>query len=106
MLYGDGELAEIAVLAASAEGVVLLAIVDPKANLEKRHGVRVVNSLAEVENPAGVILTAAQRPQEVFDALRAEHPVLPVYAPAFLRVLEARAGLPDETVIKTPEKAA
>lgn len=102
VLAGDGELAEIALLAAAAEGVRLRAIIDPASNQERRHGLPVLKSLDLLDMPPdAVILTAAREPQRLYEELRAANPSLVIQAPALLRITlrqgeqSASAGAPE-----------
>ncbi|WP_428248620.1 hypothetical protein [Ferrovibrio sp.] len=87
VLAGDGELAEIALLSANAEGLRVWAIIDPASNQERRHGVPILKSLDLLETaPDAVILTASKEPQRLYEALRAANPSLAIQAPALLRI--------------------
>ena len=87
-LFGNGELADIAMLAAVAEGVSLLAIVDPESNQDRRNGLTIVHRLAELDDVDAVVITDAHAPQQIYDTLRAAMPHLTLYAPATLRITQ------------------
>ncbi|WP_430397217.1 winged helix-turn-helix transcriptional regulator [Ferrovibrio sp.] len=104
VLAGDGELAEIALLSANAEGVRLRAIIDPASNQEYRHGVPILKSLDLLDTPPDVvILTASKEPQRLYEELRTANPSLAIQVPALLRITPrpdeqgAPAGMPETT---------
>ncbi len=96
VLVGGGELAEIAVLAASAEGITLLAVIDPESNQEKLHGVPIRARLADIADVQGVVITDAKAPQKTYEALREAAPALQLFAPPLLRVTPDRAALAEQ----------
>jgi len=93
VLVGGGELAEIAVLAAVGEDFVLLAIIDPGANVGKRFGVAVAPSLEAVGQIDGAIVTDLGSPQETYETLQKELPESRIFAPKILRITPDRADL-------------
>ncbi len=93
VLVGGGDLAEIAVLAAVGEGVSLLGIVDPGANVESRFGVPIGSSLAAFPDVEVAIITDLTAPQETYEAVRRQLPEDRVFAPQILRINPDRAAL-------------
>jgi DNA-binding MarR family transcriptional regulator len=98
VLVGSGELAEIALLAASAESVSVLAIVDPQAQGSHSrtfwgHGVAIVPALNDVEGYDGVVITDASTPQKTFERLRDSCPEARIFAPAVLRLAPDKQDL-------------
>jgi DNA-binding MarR family transcriptional regulator len=70
-IVGGGELADIAVLAATSEGVPLVAIIDPRAReTSDRFGVAVKRSLADIEPVDLVVIADEQCPQAIYEELR------------------------------------
>lgn len=96
VLVGGGELAEIAVLAASAEGITLLAVIDPESNQEKLHGVPIRARLADIADVQGVVITDSKAPQKTYETLREAAPALQLFAPPLLRVTPDRAALAEQ----------
>ena len=85
-LYGSGELAEIATLAARNEDVELVAVINPGRNTGEFHGVPVVQSATNLDADA-VIIACAETPQNAFDTtVQSGHPTERVLTPALLRV--------------------
>ncbi len=104
ILFGNGELTEIALLAASAEGITVLAIIDPESNQDKRHGVPIVQEVMDVENIDAIILADARAPQKTYEMLRVKFPQLKLHAPGFMRIVQdARAGLEQADIEKVAQ---
>jgi DNA-binding MarR family transcriptional regulator len=93
VLVGSGELAEIAVLAAVGEDFVLLAIIDPGANVAKRYGVPIAGSLDAVGQIDGAIITDSCSPQETYESLRNRLSESQVFAPKILHITPDRTDL-------------
>jgi DNA-binding MarR family transcriptional regulator len=93
VFFGGGELAEIALLAASGTGVSIVAIVDAQAQEGRCHGVRVVADLKDVDGYDGVVITDARQPQLAYEQLRERLPESSILAPALLRITPDRADL-------------
>lgn len=93
VLFGGGELAEIAVLAAVGEGVALLAIIDPGANVENRFGVPVASRLDAVQDIDAIIVTDMASPQETYERLCSHAPGIKIFAPGILRITPNREPL-------------
>ena len=92
-LYGAGELAEIAILAAQEAGIELVGVVDPGRNESEYCGLPVIPRVAATANPGAidaVIVTCANAPQRVFDDLAREMPGERVVTPPLLRVARMR----------------
>lgn len=85
-LVGAGELAEIAILSAEEEEIVLIGIVDAGRNTERFHGLPVFRKLADLPPCDGVVLCASRYPQEAFDELRRVLPAGHIAAPPLLSI--------------------
>lgn len=90
-IVGDGELAEIAVLAALDQGVDIRGIVSPKTNRDKLFGLRVARSLAELGHVDAVLLTESSAAQTAYERLAAEIGEDRLLAPPLLRIVKARS---------------
>lgn len=88
VLYGTGELAEIASLAALEIGIEIVGVVEPGANLKFFSGMPVYPSLdlPELGEVDAVVITHAEAPQEVYNLLTQRMPAPKVYAASFLHV--------------------
>lgn len=93
VLFGGGELAEIALLAASGAGVTVAAVVDVQAAAGRCHGIPVVQDLKDVEAYDGVVITDARQPQKTYEQLHEQLPETRIFAPALLRLAANRQGL-------------
>src|SRR3546814_15012394 len=69
VLFGEGELAEIALLAASGTGVTVVAVVAAPGGTGRYHGVPVVQDRDDAEAHDGVVITDARRPQQAYEPL-------------------------------------
>ena len=101
-LYGTGELAEIATLAAAGTGVELVAIMDPSRNVFEFCNLPVKASLGELDGDGGVdavVLTATKDTQETYLKLINQMDKARVLVPDFLFVssigdeIEDKAGV-------------
>jgi hypothetical protein len=93
-IVGGGELADIAVLAATSEGVPLVAIIDPTAReSSRRFGVVVERSLADIEPVDLVIIADEQSPQAIYEELRRSFPDDRIMAPPLLHITPDRDKL-------------
>jgi DNA-binding MarR family transcriptional regulator len=86
VLVGSGELAEIAILAAWGEGLMLLGLLDSDTNLEQHYGVRVIRSLEEIGAFDAVVITDSRTPQKAYVAMRERLPETQVLAPPLLKI--------------------
>ena len=68
-LFGGGELAEIAVVAALNTGVVLVGVVDRSTNRATLYGLPVVSRLSDLEAWDAVVLTDNRTPQVSYNEL-------------------------------------
>jgi DNA-binding MarR family transcriptional regulator len=93
VLFGGGELAEIALLAAFGAGVTVVAIVDAQAQAARCHGVPVTKGLTDVDAYDGVVITDARQPQKSYEQLHEQLPETRIFAPALLRITPDRVDL-------------
>jgi DNA-binding MarR family transcriptional regulator len=93
VLFGGGELAEIALLAASGAGVSIVAIVEANAQAGRCHGIPIVANFNEVDGYDGVVITDASQPQLAYEWLRERLSENRIIAPALLRITLDRANL-------------
>lgn len=99
VLYGAGELAEIASLAAAETGVELLAVIDPSRNAHEFGGLPVKADLDEAAGDAGldaVVLTAIEDTQETYARLIERMGEARVLAPALLHVSRPNGNSDEE----------
>ncbi|NIA69013.1 MarR family transcriptional regulator [Pelagibius litoralis] len=93
VLFGGGELAEIALLAASGAEETVVAVVDAQKAPGRSHGVPVIAGLDEIASFDGLVVTDASSPQRIYERLRESFPDVPIFAPALLRIVSDRADL-------------
>lgn len=86
VLVGSGELAEIAILAAWDEKIIILGLLDPDTNLDHRYGVKVIRSLEEIGTFDAVVITDSRKPQKAYEAMREKLAEAQVLAPSLLKV--------------------
>lgn len=86
VLCGAGELAEIALIAASSLDVRLVAIFDQQVNHARMYGLPVLRDPAAIGADAVLVMTEGRRPQELYDQLRGIVGAHRIVAPAFLRI--------------------
>jgi hypothetical protein len=86
ILAGDGDLAEIAVLAALETDIELVGVWAPGCNLKTIAGISVVPDLQGAGSFDAVLLTDIRAPQESYDRLRRHVPDAQLLIPAILRV--------------------
>ena len=95
LLAGEGDLAEIATLAARECGIELIGVWAPGCNHAAIAGVPVVADLPEQGAFDAVLLTDIRKPQETYDGLRARIDDAQILVPGILRV-SRRDGLADD----------
>lgn len=93
ILFGGGELTEIALLAASGTGITVVAIVDAQAQAARCHGVPVLKDLTQAGAYDGVVITDARQPQKSYEELHEQLPGTRIFAPTLLRITPDRADL-------------
>ena len=86
VLYGAGELAEIASLAAYAADVEVKCVLDYESNQARVAGLPVVRDLADIPSGAVLVITDGRKPQESYDKLSEALGRDRVFAPPFLRI--------------------
>lgn len=102
-IVGDGELAEIAVLAALDQGVPLAGIVSARTNRDKLFGLQVARTLDELGHFDAVLLADSSAAQTAYDGLVARIGHDRVLAPALLRIAKARSC--EQAQSKVAERA-
>jgi DNA-binding MarR family transcriptional regulator len=87
-IAGSGELAEIAMLSASAAGLSVQAVIAPGRNIPHFHGHAVVADLAAAlaQGAEAVVVADSSAPQIIYDLLCAAMPTDRVLAPRLLHV--------------------
>jgi DNA-binding MarR family transcriptional regulator len=95
LLAGDGDLAEIATLAAREAGIELVAAWAPGCNRATIAGVPVVADLPDAGTFDSVLLTDIRTPQRCYDELRARIDDARILVPGILRVSRQRNGDSD-----------
>ncbi len=89
VLAGDGELAEIATLAARETSIELVAVIAPGCNVPEIAGLPVASSIDAVSEIDAVLVTDIKTPQETYDVLRGRLDDERVLTPALLHVSRA-----------------
>jgi len=97
-IAGSGELAEIALLSASAAGVTVSAVIAPGRNEGLFHGRVVVGDLraAVAQGALAVVIADNAAPQAVYDRLALEMPAESLLAPRLLHIAVATPPGKDE----------
>jgi DNA-binding MarR family transcriptional regulator len=90
LLAGSGELAEIALISATAAEVSVVGIIDRRTNRERAYGLPVLRQIDAIDGVDAVIVTEAKEPFECYRALVAEVPSQRVLAPRLLRIQTAQ----------------
>lgn len=101
VIVGQGELAEIAVLAALEHGVSLAGIVTPRSNQERMFGLPVAGTLDAIGHVDAAIIADSTGAQATYDELVARLGSDRVLAPQLLRIAMIAA---DVRVAKTSDK--
>jgi DNA-binding MarR family transcriptional regulator len=93
-IAGSGELAEIAMLSASATGITVQAVIAPGRNIPDFHGHTVVADLAAAlaRGTEAVVIADSSAPQAVYDRICATMPLDRVLAPRLLHVTPVQAA--------------
>lgn len=95
LLVGDGDLTEIATLAARETGVQLVGVWAPGCNRASIAGVPVIAILPDTDSFDAVLLTDIRAPQQSFDHLQSRLDLRRILVPRILRV-SRRAVEPAE----------
>lgn len=87
-IAGSGELAEIAMLSASATGITVQVVIAPGRNIPDFHGHAVVTDLpaALARGTEAVVIADSSTPQAIYDLMCAAMPADRVLAPRLLHV--------------------
>ena len=97
-IAGAGELAEIALLSASAAGITVVAVISPGRNEAEFHGRPVVGDLASALKlgAEAVAIADTVAPQVTFDRLNQDLPAAQLIAPPLLHVTLPRTAKQEE----------
>ena len=98
VFVGDGELVEIAGLAAREVGVEVIGVFDPDVKTGRSYGLPILRRLDNVPLSAVLIVTGSRHPQSAYDKAQALPGGRPVLAPKFLRVVQAEVAMPHAAV--------
>ena len=90
-LCGAGELAEIAILVATQYDVTIAAIIDGSARQKQFLSLPVVQSIEGVEEVDAVMVTDFQRPQRIYDTLKAHVEDARILTPDVLKITRGNA---------------
>lgn len=90
VLYGAGDLTEIAVLASNDSRIEVVAVVDARTNKSRIQGLPVAKTLDDVTDFDAVILADNKSAQDSYDALRRRLPPDRLFAPALLKVMQSQ----------------
>ena len=85
-LIGDGDLVEIAMLAARETSVELVAVIVPGSNVESAAGLPVIARLDDAHGFDAVLVTDIKAPQAAYDALQGRLSEDRILAPELLRI--------------------
>lgn len=87
-IAGSGELAEIAMLSASATGITVQVVIAPGRNIPDFHGHAVVTDLAAAlaHGAEAVVIADSSTPQAIYDLISAAMPADRVLTPRLLHV--------------------
>lgn len=83
---GDGELIEIALLAAIEHDVEIVGVLNRDTNLDRISRLRVARTPEELGPLDAIVVVASRRPQDTYDALREHFVDGAILAPKFLRL--------------------
>ncbi len=86
VLAGDGELIEIALLAASEANVQILGLYCPGSNLAQKNGHPVIGKLETLTTAPGIIVVESRTPQHTYDELTKTIDPRSILTPDFMRV--------------------
>ncbi len=86
VLAGDGELIEIALLAASEVGVEVLGVYSPGSNVAQKNGQNVLSSIEDMPAVDGIVIVESRTPQIVYDEIAGKLDPEKIVTPDFLRV--------------------
>lgn len=85
-LVGNGELAEIALMAAREADIEVELLFDHGINKESIHGLRVVRAPEDLAGVDGLVITDTRTPQETFDRIRGHFDEAKILVPPLLRI--------------------
>lgn len=86
ILCGAGELAEIALLAASCLDVRPVAVFDPQINHAQISGLPILHDSGAIGENVTLVMTEGRKPQEAYDQLTGIFGAHRIVAPKFLRI--------------------
>lgn len=96
ILAGDGELAEIAVLATLGDASFEMSVYAPDNSKDSIYGLKIIRDLTQIKNDQLVVLTESKNAQEMFEIIKAERPELEVVWPALLHITPDIAALVEK----------
>ncbi len=94
LLIGAGELAEIALLAASETEVEIVGILDPRTNRDRVGGIKVLRELPDRATFDLAVLTDASAPQATYERLVNDLTPAMMLAPDLLHLSRPESGNP------------
>lgn len=83
---GNGEMTEIALLAAREADMEIVAVVDRLSNEDQFHGIPIVRAIEDLRGAEALVITESRRPQQTFDLLVQSVPGARILAPRILRI--------------------
>lgn len=86
MFYGEGELVEIAMLAAQQVNVPISGIYAPHINTEQYHTLPVLRDITALDNIDTIILVETRHPLDVYHDIQNSFPDKQILAPEFLKI--------------------
>lgn len=86
VLYGDGDLAEIAVFSAQEAGVQLEGVVDPQGRRRRVAGLQVLEKLPARDDFDAVLITDINHPQAIYEELKTGIPGERILTPHLLMI--------------------
>ena len=92
ILVGQGELVEIALLAAREVDIEVLGLLDHEVDTERLYGLPVFRSLTELSHQGILVITASRHPQEAFDQMAGQCGQRRILAPPLLRIVPRADG--------------
>lgn len=86
LFYGEGELVEIAILAAQQVNVPISGICAPHINTAQYHTLPVLRDIVALDNIDAIILVETRHPLDVYHDIQNRFPDKQILAPEFLKI--------------------